>query len=110
AKPRALSVKFRLKPPIVKHTEGHTEMAILKFEGQLAEIPNGERILPFAEDLGMPFGCTDGLCGTCRCTVVSGAKNLPPRNDKEEDMDLDDGERLACQLVILQGEVELSVD
>lgn len=85
-------------------------MAILKFEGQQGEVEDGKRILETAEELGMPFGCTDGLCGTCRCTVVSGAENLPPRNDKEEDMGIDDNERLACQLTIKSGEVELAVD
>ncbi len=58
----------------------------------------------------MPFGCTDGLCGTCRCTVVAGHEYLPPKNEKEVDMGLDNGERLVCQLTIAGGKVEFSID
>ena len=85
-------------------------MATLSFEGQETEVPEGKRIVAQAESLGLPFGCTDGLCGTCRCTVVSGHEHLPPKNEKEEDMDLDDGERLACQITIAGGTVTLSID
>ena len=85
-------------------------MAIIMFEGQEVEVPEGEKIISQAESLGMPFGCTDGLCGTCRCTVVAGQEYLPPKNEKEEDMGLDNRERLVCQLTITGGKVEFSID
>ena len=41
-------------------------------------------------------------CGTCRIIVTDGVKNLPPRNQLEQEMANDRGfadhERLACQL------------
>ena len=85
-------------------------MAILRFDGEERELPDNTRILDTAEDLGMPFGCTDGLCGTCICTVVQGMENLSPKNDKEDDMDLAENQRLACQCVIKSGVVELAID
>lgn len=84
-------------------------MATIRFEGEEREVADGSRIQEACEDMGMPFGCTDGLCGTCRCTVVSGMENLEPMNEKEEDMDLLKGERLACQLHIKSGEVTFEV-
>ncbi len=84
-------------------------MAKVVFEGQSREVPDGTRVLHPCEDLGMPFGCTEGDCGTCRCTVVSGMENLGPVNVKEEDMALEAGERLACQCTIKSGTVEFAI-
>lgn len=84
-------------------------MAKVRFEGEEKELADGSKVLETCEALGMPFGCTDGLCGTCRCTVVSGMENLKPLNEKEEDMDLGPDERLACQCVITGGLVEFEV-
>lgn len=85
-------------------------MAIVRFEGEEREIANGSRVQEFCEDMGMPFGCTEGLCGTCRCTIVDGMQNLEPLNDREMDMGLEDGERLACQCVVISGSVEFGID
>lgn len=85
-------------------------MAVLRFEGDELDVPEGERLLEYAEQLGVPFGCQDGVCGTCRARVVAGMEFLKPRNDKEEDMDLDPDERLVCQCVITGGEVEIEVE
>jgi ferredoxin len=84
-------------------------MAKIRFEGEERELPDGTRVFETAEALGMPFGCTEGICGTCRCTVVSGMENLRSLNEKEEDMGLGAGERLACQCVILGGIVEFEI-
>jgi ferredoxin len=40
--------------------------------------------------------------------VLKGSDNLAPKNDKEVDMDLDKGQRLACQCVIVSGEVHIA--
>jgi ferredoxin len=84
-------------------------MAKIVFEGQTRDVADGTRVLDSCEDMGMPFGCTEGICGTCRCTVVSGMENLSPVNVKEEDMDLEAGERLACQCTIKSGTVEFTI-
>lgn len=85
-------------------------MATIRFEGEEREIPDGARCYETCEELGMPFGCTEGECGTCTCTVVEGMENLEPLNDKELDMGLDEGQRLACQCIIKSGTVEFSVE
>lgn len=84
-------------------------MAKIVFEGQSRDVADGTRVFETCEEMGMPFGCTEGICGTCRCKVVSGMENLGPVNAKEEDMDLDAGERLACQCVIKSGTVEFEI-
>lgn len=84
-------------------------MPTVRFEGQEREVAEGASILDACEELGMPFGCTEGICHTCRCMVVEGMKNLGALNDREEDADLDDGERLACQCTIRVGTVEFTI-
>ncbi len=85
-------------------------MATIRFEGRDAEVADGTKILRTAEELGLPFGCQDGICGTCMSTVLQGMENLEVRNEKELDMDIPDDQRLVCQCVIKSGLVELSVD
>lgn len=85
-------------------------MAVLRFEGDELDVPEGKRLLEYAEQLGVPFGCQDGVCGTCRCRVIFGMEFLGPRNEKEEDMDLEPDERLVCQCVITGGEVGIECE
>ncbi len=85
-------------------------MATIRFEDEERELADGSAILEMCEAIGMPFGCTEGNCGTCRCIIVEGAENLEPLNEKETDMDLEEGERLACQCTIKTGIVVFSID
>lgn len=85
-------------------------MAVFRFEGDELDVPDGEALLEYAEQLGVPFGCQDGVCGTCRCRVVAGLEYLGAKNEKEEDMDLDPDERLVCQCTIRGGEVEIVIE
>jgi ferredoxin len=85
-------------------------MATIKFEGEEKEIEDGSKVLEAAEELGVPFGCQDGVCGTCMATVVDGKDNLEPLNEKEEEMDMAKGQRLVCQCKIVAGSVEFSLD
>jgi len=64
-----------------------------------------------AEELGVPFGCTDGRCGSCRVEVISGMENLSDRTQNELDMGLDESEnfRLVCQCKIKDGTVKIRV-
>ena len=39
-----------------------------------------------AEELGVPFGCKQGICGTCEVEVLEGQDNLEAKNNKEENM------------------------
>lgn len=85
-------------------------MAKIRFEGEEQDLPDGSKILEACEELGVPFGCQDGVCGTCIAMVVSGADNLDEKTEKERDMDLKESQRLACQCSIKSGIVEISVD
>ena len=60
------------------------------------------------EGASIPFGCEQGICGTCLITPIEGADNLSDIDDVEKDtleaMGSDDGQRLACQCAV-EGDV-----
>lgn len=85
-------------------------MAIIRFEGREMEVPDASPIAEACEVLGIPFGCRDGSCDTCTCTVVTGLENLEGKNKKENARPLAADERLACQCVVKSGVVELHLD
>ncbi len=64
-----------------------------------ADVEDGERIAEACEEMGVPFACTEGVCGTCVIEVVEGMENLNPPTQEEMDFLGDDTckERLACQ-------------
>ena len=85
-------------------------MASLTFfeSGIGKELPDNSAIKEVCEEAGIPFGCKDGLCGTCLITVIEGKENLSLRNDKENDLLGPAGEeRLACQCILKQGNVTI---
>lgn len=87
-------------------------MAKLVFEHNDEEIDltDGSPIAEFCEEAGVPFACTEGVCGTCVIEVKEGATNLSEPTQEEEDF-LGAGncdERLACQCRINQGEVKIT--
>ncbi|MGE3953762.1 MAG: 2Fe-2S iron-sulfur cluster-binding protein [Parachlamydiales bacterium] len=85
-------------------------MGKLIFEdtGEEAELPEGERIQEACEEAGIPFACTEGICGTCCIEVTEGMENLSDYTEAEQDFlgDLD-FERLACQCQIKNGTVRI---
>tara|TARA_R110001592_G_scaffold48182_6_gene152026 strand:+ start:1009 stop:1263 length:255 start_codon:yes stop_codon:yes gene_type:complete len=80
-------------------------MPKITIDGQSRELAADEAIQASCDDLGVPFGCQAGSCGTCVIIIEQGMENLHPRNELEEDMGLKDNERLACQARIKDGEV-----
>jgi len=59
-------------------------------------------------EFNIPFGCKDGLCGTCIIEIEEGVENLNEKNKIEEDLLPDnDKERLACQCKINKGVVKI---
>lgn len=85
-------------------------MAKLIFEetDETHELPDGSRIAEVCEEAGVPFACTEGICGTCVIEVTHGMENLSAFTQEEEDFlgELDE-ERLACQCTITGGEVKI---
>lgn len=87
-------------------------MATLVFEHNEEEIelPDNSPIAESCEEAGVPFACTEGVCGTCVIEIKEGADNLSKPTKEEEDF-LGEGtchERLACQCRIKQGRVRIS--
>jgi ferredoxin len=80
-------------------------MATFKTGQAEREIPDGTRLEPVAEAMGVSFGCHNGVCGACTVIVLEGMENLGPPNEAEEDMDLDPDQRLMCQCTISGGTV-----
>lgn len=85
-------------------------MAKLIFEDtkEEFELEDGSEITQACEEAGVPFACTEGVCGTCVVEVVSGMENLSEFNEAEQDFlgEMND-ERLACQCKIKCGTVKL---
>lgn len=87
-------------------------MATLVFEHNKEEIelPDGSHIAEACEEAGVPFACTEGVCGTCVIEVLEGGACLSRPTREEEDF-LGEGhptERLACQCRIKTGRVRIA--
>lgn len=87
-------------------------MAKLIFEhnDEEIELPDNSPIADACEEAGVPFACTEGVCGTCVIEIKQGKENLSKPTQEEEDF-LGEGtseERLACQCRIKCGSVKIS--
>ena len=64
-----------------------------------------------AEGASIPFGCEQGVCGTCLVKIVEGEENVSDVSDQEketlESMGAEPGERLACQCQI-EGDITVT--
>ena len=80
-------------------------MAVLKSNDKQVDMPEGYPLREAAEELGVPFGCRSGLCGTCMIDIVEGEENLSELTEEEETMGRDRKHRLACQAKIKEGTV-----
>ena len=81
-------------------------------EGVEIEVPEGMPIKDYVKkESNMLFGCEQGNCGTCVCSIVKGSENLNRKTQNEEKtidkLGLPAGSRLACQIQILKGNVEI---
>lgn len=82
-------------------------MATLKLNEKTIEIKDGEEVKEFARELGVPFGCENGFCGTCEVDVILGQENLSALSERETEMDLNKNRRRMCQCSIKNGNVEI---
>ncbi len=88
-------------------------MATLRFinTGEEIELEDESPIAQACEEAGVPFACTEGVCGTCIVEVVKGHENLTAATQAEIDFLGEEGtrkERMACQCTIKCGRVEIS--
>lgn len=87
-------------------------MAKLIFDhnGEEVELEDGSPIAQTCEEAGVPFACTEGVCGTCVIEIREGKENLSSPTPEEEAF-LGEGtcdERLACQCKIMKGSVRIN--
>ncbi len=91
---------------LLKKEQCKKDMANLKtVSGQTAEVADNSPLMDAAEQLGVPFGCRAGVCGTCKVTVTEGAQNLGDKTDNEQALGLGENERCMCQAKIKTGDV-----
>ena len=80
-------------------------MAKLFVNEQTVEIEDGEKIVNEIEEMGVPIGCSNGVCGTCELQVLEGMENLSEKNAEENDLGMEGNRRLGCQVTINGGVV-----
>ncbi|AAD18508.1 ferredoxin IV [Chlamydia pneumoniae TW-183] len=80
-------------------------------EQQEFELEDNSEIAEPCESMGIPFACTEGVCGTCVIEVLEGRENLSEFTEPEYDFlgePEDSNERLACQCRIKGGCVKVT--
>ncbi|MFT7616243.1 MAG: ferredoxin [Candidatus Woesearchaeota archaeon] len=82
-------------------------MAKLIIDETTLDIADGSKFVKEAESAGIPFGCTEGICGSCLVEVEEGMENLTEPTQEEKDFEIEDKQRLACQCVLKQNSVKL---
>lgn len=77
--------------------------------GEEKELEDGSPIAEVCEEAGVPFACTEGVCGTCVIEVLEGMDSLSPFTQEEMDfLGEQDRERLACQCKLKGGCVKIT--
>ena len=83
-------------------------MAKLLLNDEEIEIADGEKIVDYIEEAGVPIGCSNGVCGTCEVDIEEGMENVSERNQEEDDLGMEGTKRLGCQCIILGGTVKMT--
>jgi len=72
------------------------------------ELDDNSSIKEILEERGLPFACSEGVCGTCVVEVLDGMENLTEYTQEEEDFFGEmENERLACMCQIKSGTVKM---
>ena len=58
---------------------------IFEHSGEEKDIEEGGPIASACEEAGVPFACTEGVCGTCVIEVVEGMEHLSSFTQEESD-------------------------
>ena len=83
-------------------------MAKLILNDEEIEIADGEKIVDYIEEAGVPIGCSNGVCGTCEVEILEGMDNLSELNQEEDDLGMEGSKRLGCQCEIKSGTVKMT--
>ncbi|HKE01411.1 MAG TPA: 2Fe-2S iron-sulfur cluster-binding protein [Planctomycetota bacterium] len=79
----------------------------LRAEGRIVECAPGTPLRDVCdrEKARVPFGCRNGVCGTCEIEILAGAGNLSaivaPEKETIDSFGIPAGHRLACQAKVL---------
>lgn len=72
------------------------------------EVEEETPLKELCEEVGVPFACEEGICGTCVIEVEEGMENLSEFTQEELDfLGEQDCERLSCQCKINKGTVKV---
>ena len=72
------------------------------------EVDEDAPLKEHCEEMGVPFACEEGICGTCVIEVEEGMENLSEFTQEELDfLGEQDCERLSCQCKIKKGIVKV---
>lgn len=82
-------------------------MAVIKTSLKQVAVRDRDLIIDACKELGVRFGCENGVCKTCEIEVLEGANNLSELNIKEKRWRKDKHNRLACQCRIKHGTVKI---
>jgi ferredoxin len=81
---------------------------IFENTGEEKELDKDSAIQEICEEAGVPFACTEGVCGTCVIEIIDGHEHLSECTQEEKDfLGEQDRERLACQCKIRGGCVKI---
>jgi len=84
-------------------------MASIEMSGKKIEVKDGSSIQKAAEELGIPFSCKEGVCGSCLIKLKAGEANLSEPSGAEKAYGLSSKkERLACQCKIKKGDIKIA--
>ena len=72
------------------------------------DIEDGENIVDYIEEAGVPIGCSNGVCGTCEIEVLDGMENFSEITQEEEDLGMEGNKRLGCMCVLNKGTVKVT--
>lgn len=79
------------------------------------EVPAGTEFREVCQenDMSLPFGCENGICGTCLVSIKEGAEHLSEKTEQEKEtlevLLAYEDQRLACQCKV-QGDVTFDLD
>ncbi|MFH0713969.1 MAG: 2Fe-2S iron-sulfur cluster-binding protein [Candidatus Micrarchaeota archaeon] len=89
----------------------------IKNDNISVEVPAGKSVREICDENGasIPFGCGNGVCGTCLSTITQGAENLEPASDNEKSTLQGFGveaprKRLVCQCKMGQKSQDVEVE
>ena len=85
-------------------------MALLIHNDKEILVKDGERIVKPCEEIGLVFGCREGLCEVCRVRVLEGAEFLNELTENEKEMGIKLPLRLACQCLTKGGKIVVVQD